>query len=130
MRIYVVDFTCAPRRAKPITVASGILKRSTLYLEELELLPAFEDFESFLRRPGPWVGGFDFPFALPLELLRALRWPLAWDESVRQVAGMSRQDLRGTLDKYRATRRAGSKYVHRATDYPAGSSSPMKLVNP
>jgi hypothetical protein len=24
----------------------------------------------------------------------------------------------------------GSKYAHRATDIPAGSSSPMKLVNP
>jgi hypothetical protein len=27
-------------------------------------------------------------------------------------------------------RPAGSKYAHRATDHPAGSSSPMKLVNP
>src|SRR5207248_1609725 len=34
------------------------------------------------------------------------------------------------LDAYRNTRQPGSRYAHRATDYPAGSSSPMKLVNP
>ena len=36
----------------------------------------------------------------------------------------------GILDGYRATRPPGRKYAHRATDLPAGSSSPMKLVNP
>src|SRR5207249_11388135 len=34
------------------------------------------------------------------------------------------------LDAYRNSRPAGRKYAHRATDLPAGSSSPMKLVNP
>ena len=34
------------------------------------------------------------------------------------------------LDDYRATRAPGNKFAHRATDHPAGSSSPMKLVNP
>jgi hypothetical protein len=34
------------------------------------------------------------------------------------------------LDAYRATRPQGRKYAHRKTDGPAGSSSPMKLVNP
>lgn len=130
MRIYGVDFTCAPRRAKPITVASGRLARSTLALDALEELFSFAEFEAFLTRPGPWVGGFDFPFALPRELLRDLRWPTEWTSSVRKLAKMSRQELRKTLDAYRSTRPAGSKYLHRATDHPAGSSSPMKLVNP
>lgn len=130
MRIHGVDFTCAPRRAKPITVASGVLKRSALRLDALETLPSFADFEAFLERPGPWVGGFDFPFALPLRLLAALRWPRGWKDSVAHCAGLSRSDLRKVLDDYRATRPAGGKYVHRATDHPAGSSSPMKLVNP
>jgi hypothetical protein len=130
LRIYGVDFTCAPRRAKPITVASGILRGSTLRLEKLEALGSFAEFEALLRRPGPWIGGFDFPFAFPLELLRALRWPLAWKDAVLHCAGLSREQLRGTLDAYRKTRPAGSKYLHRATDLPAGSSSPMKLVNP
>ena len=34
------------------------------------------------------------------------------------------------LDAYRAGRPAGRKYPHRATDLPAGSHSPIKLVNP
>jgi hypothetical protein len=44
LRIYGVDFTCAPRKAKPITVASGILRRSAFHLEEIEKLQTFEAF--------------------------------------------------------------------------------------
>jgi hypothetical protein len=43
---------------------------------------------------------------------------------------MDRKEFRQALDSYRAGRPVGRKYAHRATDYPAGSSSPMKLVNP
>ena len=130
MRIYGVDFTCAPRRAKPITVAVGELKKSTLRLSGIESLPTFTEFEAMLARPGPWVGGFDFPFSLPLELVRDLRWPAEWRKLVSHCAALSRQQLRERLDAYRATRPVGRKYAHRATDSPAGSSSPMKLVNP
>ena len=130
MRIYGVDFTCAPRKAKPITVASATLKQAVLRVEEMERLDSFEAFEAFLARPGPWLGGFDFPFSLPRELVRDLGWPAQWPALVAHCSRMSRLELRAALDAYRATRKAGSKYAHRATDYPAGSSSPMKLVNP
>ena len=130
MRIYGVDFTCAPRRAKPITVASGILARSVLRLEAIEALGSFAEFEAFLARPGPWLGGFDFPFSLPRELVSDLGWPPEWLALVGHCSRMSRIELRAALDAYRAMRSPGSKYVHRATDTPAGSSSPMKLVNP
>jgi hypothetical protein len=130
VRIYGVDFTCAPRRAKPITVASGNLANNVLRLEALIPLYAFEEFETFLARPGPWIGGFDFPFSLPAELVRDLGWPAAWQELVAHCAAMDRMQLRDTLDAYRGTRPVGRKYAHRATDLPAGSSSPMKLVNP
>lgn len=130
MRIYGVDFTCAPRRAKPITVAAGICSGDALVLDTLEKLESFDAFESLLARPGPWVGGFDFPFSLPRELVRDLGWPARWKPLVEHCSGLSRQQLRDVLDAYRGTRQAGSKYAHRATDYPAGSSSPMKLVNP
>jgi hypothetical protein len=105
LRIYGVDFTCAPRRAKPITVAAGILRKNALRVERIEKLQTFGEFEALLARPGPWIGGFDLPFGLPAELVR-------------------------DLDAYRASRPIGRKYAHRATDHPAGSSSPMKLVNP
>jgi hypothetical protein len=130
LRIYGVDFTCAPRRAKPITVAAGVLKRNELSLDAIERVPSFPEFEAMLARPGPWVGGFDFPFSFPRELVRDLGWPAAWPELVAHCAAISRQALRGILDAYRATRPVGKKYAHRATDLPAGSSSPMKLVNP
>lgn len=130
MRIFGVDFTCAPRRAKPITVASGLLKKNALHLERMEHLQSFADFEALLARPGPWVGGFDLPFSLPLELVRDLGWPSEWAALVAHCAAIQRPDFRRILDAYRASRPVGSKYAHRATDHPAGSSSPMKLVNP
>jgi hypothetical protein len=130
LRTYGVDFTCAPRRAKPITVASGRLQRGLLEIDGLEKLESFGAFEAFLARPGPWIGGFDFPFSLPRELVRDLRWPEQWPALVAHCARMTRLELRAALDAYRGSRQPGSKYAHRATDLPAGSSSPMKLVNP
>ena len=130
MRIYGVDFTCAPRPAKPITVAVGSLHNQILVVQAVERLQSFGEFEALLARPGPWVGGFDFPFSLPRELVRDLRWPSGWKDLVRHCASMSRQQFRAVLDAYRNTRQVGSRYAHRATDLPAGSSSPMKLVNP
>ncbi len=130
MRIFGVDFTCAPRRAKPITVACAKLRGKVLTLERVERLPSFAEFEALLARPGPWVGGFDFPFSLPLELCRDLGWPTAWPQLVAHCASLSRLELRERLDAYRQTRPVGRKYAHRKTDGPAGSSSPMKLVNP
>ena len=128
--IFGLDFTCAPRKAKPITAAIAALKSNVLILERVETLHSFAEFESLLARRGPWVGGFDFPFSLPLELVRDLGWPKAWPQLVRHCARMTRVEFRERLDCYRETRKAGSRYAHRATDYPAGSSSPMKLVNP
>ncbi len=130
MRIFGVDFTCAPRRAKPITAARGSLRKNVLTIERIERLETFPAFEALLARPGPWVGGFDFPFSLPRELVRDLGWPRDWAQLVAHCAGFSREEFRNVLDTYRATRPVGNKYTHRATDYPAGSSSPMKLVNP
>ena len=130
MRIYGVDFTCAPRRAKPITVAVGLLKKKCLDISEIENLFSFAEFEAFLARPGPWVGGFDFPFSLPAELVRDLGWPARWSALVAHCAAMDRPAFREALDRYRNSRRPGNKYAHRATDRPASSSSPMKLVNP
>ena len=130
VRIYGVDFTCAPRAAKPITAACGVLRKNVLKLERIERLQTFGEFEALLARPGPWIGGFDLPFSLPRELVRDLRWPSAWPELVAHCSSFDRPAFRAALDAYRNTRQPGSRYAHRATDIPAGSSSPMKLVNP
>src|SRR5690349_21937424 len=130
LRIYGVDFTCAPRRAKPITAAGGVLRKNVFRLEKIEKLESFAELESLLQRPGPWIGGFDFPFSLPRELVRDLGWPLDWRGLVTHCSTLQRVELRNIFDAYRNSRPVGKKYAHRATDLPAGSSSPMKLVNP
>lgn len=130
MIVYGVDFTSAPRRAKPITAARCGFDGAILRLREIERLQDFAAFDRLLARPGPWLGGFDFPFGLPAELVRDLDWPRDWRRLVSWCARLTRTEWRRILDDYRAARPAGFKYLHRRTDLPAGSSSPMKLVNP
>jgi len=130
VKVVGVDFTSAPRKAKPIVVAHGVATGKRLRIDALESLTEFDAFEHLLDRLGPWVGGFDFPFGLPLELVADLRWPREWTALVAFCAALSRTEFRGILEGYRASRPPGRKYAHRATDLPAGSSSPMKLVNP
>jgi hypothetical protein len=125
-----VDFTSAPRRAKPIVVARGRAARGAFVLEGIETLADWRAFERLLASPGPWIGGFDFPFGLPRVAVRDLGWPLEWDVLVRHCAAMGRGEFRTALDAYRETRPVGDRYPHRATDLPAGSHSPVKLVNP
>ena len=125
-----IDFTCAPRVAKAITVAFAGWNGNTLVVDRYARLTDFASFEALLAQPGPWIAGFDFPFGLPAELIRDLGWPCEWRALVEHCEAMPRPQFRSRLDAYRGTRPAGRKYAHRATDQPAGSSSPMKLVNP
>jgi hypothetical protein len=83
--IYGVDFTSAPRAAKPIVVASGSLRDDTFALDGIEGLPTLTAYEQWLRRPGPWVGGFDFPFGLPRAALVELGWPTDWEQLTRSL---------------------------------------------
>lgn len=125
-----IDFTSAPRRAKPITVAHGRLDGVRVVLDDIERCPDWAGFEAVLARPGPWLGAFDFPFGLPREAVVDLSWPQTWQELVRHCAAMGKPAFRAALDAYRETRPAGRRYAHRATDLPARSHSPLKLVNP
>lgn len=126
-----VDFSSAPTRRKPITVAHvRLVGPDTLRLEALEAIESLAAFESLLSRPGPWIGGFDFPFGLPRELVLELGWPADWPALVRHFSGTPRPTLREHLRAFCAGRPAGSKFAHRATDRPAGSSPSMKWVNP
>ena len=130
MRILGIDFTSAPRRAKPITVARGRCARSRFVLERIEALEDFGAFERLLGENGPWVGGFDFPFGLPSEAIRDLGWPRRWGALVRHCAALGKPRFKAVLDMYRESRPAGQRYAHRRTDRLAGASSPLKLVNP
>jgi hypothetical protein len=130
LRIYGVDFTSAPRRAKPITVACGISNRGAFRLQEIEKLESFAAFEAFLRRPGPWVGGFDFPFGLARQAVTDLAWPSLWRDLLAHCAGLGRREFKRILDAYRETRPAGDRYAKRAGDAASGAHPSVKLVNP
>ncbi len=128
--LHGVDFTSAPRSRKGITIASGHLVGGTLVLDELVTLFDFASFTDWLRRPGPWLAGFDFPFSFPRELIELLGWPTDWPALIRHVAALDKESLRDRFKSVCDARPAGSKFIHRAGDLPAGSSSPMKWVNP
>jgi hypothetical protein len=125
-----VDFTSRPTRRKPITVACGRLEGGALRLEHVLRLHTHEAFADWLRTPGPWIGAFDFPFGLPRELVHCLGWPEPWLALMQHYTGLSREQIRDAFAAFCAARAAGSKFAHRATDRPAGSSPSMKWVNP
>jgi hypothetical protein len=128
--LHGIDFTSAPSKRKGITIASGRLEGDAYILHSLVSLHSFEAFRTWLNLPGPWLGAFDLPFSFPRELIEHLGWPTDWAAMIRHVAQQSRADLRETFKAFCDARPAGNKFAHRATDRPAGSSSPMKWVNP
>jgi hypothetical protein len=130
LQLFGVDFTSAPRRAKPITVAVGHRVGSAVRLHGIEAFTQWPAFEAWLRRPGPWLGAFDLPFGLPRELVTSLGWPLDWAALIRHYAGLSRAQIRSAFTAFCAGRPVGAKFAHRACDGPAGSSPSMKWVNP
>lgn len=128
--IHGVDFTSAPRPAKPIVVATGELHDDVFELLSIDDAQSLADYEAWLRRPGPWVGGFDFPFGLPRAALIDLDWPTDWELLTRHCRRLGREALRSAFDAHRAGRPVGDKYCYRRGDAVAGSHSPLKLVNP
>lgn len=129
-RLAGVDFTSSPRAAKPITIAFGRAGPGVVTLERVDALADFESFACWLRTPGPWLAGFDFPFGLSRELVIDLGWPQRWPDLIRHYAALSRAEVRAIFAAYCAARPAGAKFAHRACDRPAGSSPSMKWVNP
>ncbi len=125
-----IDFTSRPTRRKPITVALGRCEDGVVTLQALQAHADFDGFAAWLRTPGPWIAGFDFPFGLPRELVQALGWPGEWLPLMRHYAGLTRAQIRDTFAAFCAARPVGGKFAHRVCDAPAGSSPSMKWVNP
>ncbi|MBA4327231.1 MAG: DUF429 domain-containing protein [Polaromonas sp.] len=124
------DFSSAPTRRKPIVLALGSCAGGRVQLSRLLALATLDEFDDWLRQPGPWLGAFDLPFGLPRELVEQLGWPVSWPALIAHYAALSRADIRQTFAAFCAARPAGGKFAHRATDRPAGSSPSMKWVNP
>lgn len=135
-RLHGVDFTSAPRRRKPITVASAAAPEgdAALVLERIESLGSFDAFEHWLRLPGPWVAALDLPFGFARGFTAAQGWPIdgprAWADTVERIGALSRPALVARLRAWCDARPAGDKFAHRACDATAGCSPSMKWVNP
>jgi hypothetical protein len=124
------DFSSSPTRRKPIVMALGSLADARVVLAKLEKIDSLQGFGEWLAQPRGWVGGFDFPFGLPRELVEHLGWPAQWRECIEHYAALSRADIRSTFAAFCDARPAGSKFANRAFDKLAGSSPSMKWVNP
>ena len=131
MTLYGLDFTSRPTRQKPLTLAEGTLRQTTLHVTAIHRLEHFPAWEAILATPGPWLMACDFPFGLPRDLLRFLAWPCpTWAASITHLRRIPRAGLEPLFKTYRDAHPAGQKYAHRATDLAARSSPSMKLVNP
>ena len=129
--LFGCDFSCAPTARKPIVAASGSIgDAGELVLAGLQRFTALDAWAAWLRSEPAWIGGFDFPFGLPRELVQQLQWPCEWEALMHHYARLSRAEIRETFAAFCAARPVGGKFAHRATDAPAGSSTSMKWVNP
>jgi hypothetical protein len=124
------DFSSSPTRRKPIVLAFGHEADGRVVLSRLERIASLQAFGDWLAQPGSWIGGFDFPFGLPRELVDALGWPQQWLPLMRHYAALPRSQVRATFAEFCDARPVGGKFAHRACDRPAGSSPSMKWVNP
>ena len=127
MKIYGLDFTSAPGRKKPLIALGCRLEDGSLRIEGSQTLTDFDGFEGFLRTPGPWVCGMDFPFGQPSSLVAALGWPADWEGYVGKVGGLAKIDFEDAIRADMATRPPGSKWRYRLADRRSGSSSAMML---
>ena len=125
-----VDFSSAPTRRKPITVAHGRREGAALRLLALEALPTLAAFEALLVRPGPWFGAFDFPFGLPREFVDALALGADTGSVIAELRRRcpDRMTWRALVDAWGNERPPGRRLVHRITDraHLATSSSPLQ----
>ncbi len=124
------DFSSRPTRRKPIVLALGRWQDGRVRLQGLQRLESLEAYTEWAAQPGEWIGGFDFPFGLPRELVATLGWPTEWAACIAHYASLDRARIRADFKAFCAARPVGGKFAHRATDGPAGSSPSMKWVNP
>ena len=80
--VFGIDFTSRPRRRKPLTCARGRFTAGCLYVEKMTRCEDFSGFEAFLKQPGPWRAGIDFPFSQPRKFLAGIGLATDWESAV------------------------------------------------
>ncbi|HUN88524.1 MAG TPA: DUF429 domain-containing protein [Terriglobales bacterium] len=130
MKILGIDFTSTPSKRKPIIIADCDLDRRTLHLSQFHLASDFAAFETLLQSPGPWVAGFDFPFGLPLDFLRAARLPSSWCDYVATIERGGKEKFEFAVQGFMVGQPESQKRPRRIADQKADSASPLNIVNP
>ncbi|MDQ6639027.1 MAG: DUF429 domain-containing protein [Pseudomonadota bacterium] len=130
MLLVGIDFSSTPSRRKPITIATGRLDGARLALDGVAELATLAGFETWLRAPGPWLGGFDFPFGLPRAFVDAQAFGADAAEVIASVRARcpTRMAWRALIDTWGNAQPAGARLLHRRTDGAAAvtSTSPMQ----
>ena len=126
-----IDFTSAPGRRKPITVARGRRAGEILRLEGVDALTSYAEFEFMLAAPGPWLGAFDFPFGLPREFIESMALGADIDAVVDALRArcLTRMEFRRLVDDWGNGRPEGQRLIHRRTDRATpgiSSTSPLQ----
>lgn len=113
-----IDFTCAPTRRKPITVAHGRRQGAVVRLDSLQNIFSLTEFEALLAAPGPWFAACDFPFGLPREFITAQGLGDSTDQVIQRLKARcaTRMDFRALVDAWGNTRPTGQRLLHRQTD--------------
>lgn len=115
--LFGCDFSSAPTTRKPIVVAIGeMADAGSVALTALQRFATLEAWGRWLRDTPSWVGGFDFPFSLPRELVEHLKWPLEWAPLMAHYASLGRAEIRDTFAAFCAARPVGGKFAHRAAE--------------
>jgi hypothetical protein len=130
MRIFGIDFTSRPGARKPIVVASALLRDRRLSIAAIEPLDDFAKFEAWLATPGPWVGGFDFPFGLPRRFVEAASPARDWESLVAWAGGLGREGFCAVAHPAFAAARGRPQDKHRTVGALARSHSPLKTMDP
>jgi len=130
MKVYGIDFTSRPRKAKTITCAECYFDGQVLTLNTIDSLYNFAAFDAWLASPGPWIAGLDFPFGQSSKLINNLGWPREWSAYMALIAAMPREEFVQLLEDYKRDRAVGDKEHLRETDRLARAASPQKLYNP
>jgi Protein of unknown function (DUF429) len=130
-RLLGVDFTCAPSRKKPITVARGHRVGAVLRLDGVDAIDSLTSFEAVLAKPGPWSGAFDFPFGLPREFVNLQKLGDDTDAVIAELHRRcpTRMDFRALVDTWGNGRPAGQRLIHRQADTAmdgVSSTSPLQ----
>lgn len=82
------DFSSAPAARKRIVVALGHQRAGRVTLARLLPFATLDGWGQWLADTPEWVGGLDFPFGLPRELVLQLGWPATWPEWMAHYAGL------------------------------------------